>query len=305
VKWRDEAKVKLYQYIIDRHPKHEQVVPAQARLGQIMIRRGDDHGAEALFQKILRDYRGHPRLAEAVHLMADGYLDQSIALEKAESDRVGAAQYAKIVQEGKRSEAVKDYCRRALEKWQIVIRDLPPTPRYTEHAWYFTGVVYRRHLDEPEKAIPYYEKVAQTWPDYQYAWSAQAMLAHAFEALARSGKMTKQEAEPKIEQAHRAVLERYPDCSLAAPACLALADLHLKNQRWDQAAPYLQQFLERYPQAREWANALILLGLTYERRDKPEIAAELYRSYLASATQDDPRVKMVQAKLDEGKEVQP
>jgi len=235
--------------------------------------------------------------------MADGYLDQSIALEKAESDRIGAANYARIVHEGKRSEVVKDYAHRAIEKWQITIRDLPPTPRYTEQAWYFTGVVYRRHLDEPQKAIAYYEKVVQTWPDYQYAWSAQAMLAHCYETLARSGRMKKEEAEPKIEQALTTTVQRYPDCSLAGHACITLADLQLQNQRWDQAAVYLQQFLERYPQAREWPTALILLGITYERRDKPEIAAELYRSYLANAGPDDPRVKTVKAKLALEKEV--
>ena len=47
---RDDQKLKLYQYIVDQHPQHEVVVPAKARVGQIMLRRGDDKGAEALLK---------------------------------------------------------------------------------------------------------------------------------------------------------------------------------------------------------------------------------------------------------------
>lgn len=301
---RDDEKLKLYQYIIDQHPEHELVVPAKAKVGRIMIRRGDENGAEALFQKILTDYKGHPRLAEAVHWMADGYLDQAIVIERGAAEQVGAAKYAQTVREQGRPEAVKDYCRRAIEKWQITINELPPTPRYTERAWYFTGVVYRRHLGEPQKALPYYQKVVEAWPDYEYAWSAQAMTGLCYEMLVRSGRMTEQEAQPKIEQAYRAVVEKYSNCPLAPETYIKLGVLNLNRGRWDEAAGYLQQFVERYPQTKPWRLVVIHLGIAYEKKGQPDAAADLYRTFLQIADPDDPRIKKVRARFDQQKEVE-
>ncbi len=300
---RDDPAQALYQHLVGKYPGHELVPLAKSGLVQILIRRGDDKGAEDLVQKILTDHANHPKLAEAINLIAERYFDQGMALEQAEAKRVGSAEYAKMVQKQGRSEVIRNHYQRAIQKWRIIIEQLPPSPPYTANAWYFTGVAYRRHLDDPGKAIPYYQKVVETWPDYKYAWSAQSMLALCYETLVRSGKMTTQEAEPKIEQVYKAVIEKYSNRPLASRAYVALGEINLKNQRWDQAIGYLQQFLEQYPQSKQWSQVLILLGIGYERGGKPEIARELYRSYLQSANPDDPRVKLVQAKLDEGKEV--
>jgi TolA-binding protein len=80
---RDDEKLKLYQYIVDQHPEHEIVVPAKARLGQIMMRRGDEKGAEAVFQKILVDKKVDPMLPKALALMADAYWERASAYERA------------------------------------------------------------------------------------------------------------------------------------------------------------------------------------------------------------------------------
>jgi TolA-binding protein len=297
-----EAAQELNQ-VITRWPNSDYALKSKVKFGLMQVRQGNGQAAEATYQKIMTDYANHPKLAEAIDLMAEGYLDQGIALEKAEAKRVGSAEYAKIVREKGRAEVVQSCYRRAIEKWRIIIEKLPPTVPQAARAWYFTGVAYRRHLGDAEKAIPYYQKVVETWPDYEYAWSAQSMLALCYETLVRSGKITQESAEPKMEQAYKNVLERYSDCSLAAQTYLNLSTLYLNKGQWDQAAAYLQPFLERYPQAKQWPEALILLAITYERRGKPEIAAELYRSYLQNGSPDDPFVKMVQAKLEEQKEV--
>ena len=301
---RDDQKLKLYQYIVDQHPQHEVVVPAKARVGQIMLRRGDDKGAEAVFQKILADYKGHPLLAQAVHYMADGYLDRSIAMEQDTAKQMGSAKYAQLVREQGRSEVVKDYCRKAIEKWRITIEELPPTPRYTEQAWYFTGVVYRRHLGEAQNALPYYEKVVQTWPDYEYAWSAQAMIGLCYRTLVGSAQISEQEAAPKIEQAYKAVIEKYTDCSLAPEAYINLGMFNLLRGRWDEGAKYLQQYVERYPETKPWPLTVIHLGIAYEKKGQPDVAAELYRTFLGATGPDDPRVENVRARFEQQKEVE-
>ncbi len=288
----------LFQGVIDKYPNHEQSLFARTCMGHVYIGQGQDKQGEALYQKILTDYANHPRLAEAINLMAEGYLDQGVALEQAIAKLVGLDQYTKIVREQGRSEAVKNYYQRAIEKWRIIIQKMPPTCDQMARAWYFTGVAYRRHLGDPEKAIPYYQKVAETWPDYEYAWSAQSMLAQCYETLARSGKVTKEEAEPKLEEAYSAVVHKYADCPLAEQTYVKLGMLNFRKGQWDQAVTSFAKYLERYPQTNRWRYVLIYLGATYERQGKREAAAELYRAYLGVADRDDPRVKLVQAKLD-------
>jgi TolA-binding protein len=51
------------------------------------------------------------------------------------------------------------------------------------------------------------------------------------------------EASLKIEQAYKAVVEKYPDSALAANACMKLSDLHLKRGQRLEAAGYLELFL--------------------------------------------------------------
>jgi cytochrome c-type biogenesis protein CcmH/NrfG len=74
--------------------------------------------------------------------------------------------------------------------------------------------------------------------------------------------------------------------------------------RWDEAAAYLQQFVERYPQTKPWRLAVIHLGIAYEKKGQPDAAAELYRTFLQIADPDDPRIKKVRTRFEQRKEVE-
>lgn len=130
------------------------------------------------------------------------------------------------------------------------------------------------------------------------------MVAVCHQLLVNSGKITPQEAEPKLDQAYRAVLEKYPDCPLAEQACLGLGKLSFDKGQWDQAALSFGQFLERYPQARQGPLAVIYLGMTYEKSGKPDVAAELYRTFLKITDPHDPRLNQARARLEGKKEVE-
>ncbi len=131
-----------------------------------------------------------------------------------------------------------------------------------------------------------------------------ALLAACYQALIGSGRITKEEGEPKIEQAYQAVIQEYPDCSLAGSTCLKLGLLNLSKGEYDRAAHFLGQFVDRYPQARQRSLALIYMGITYEKSGKPEVAAELYRSFLKITDPNDPRLNSVRASLEGKKEVE-
>ena len=229
--------------------------------------------------------------------MGEGYFDQGVALEQADAKRLGAAEYAKLVRGQGRTDIVKNYYQRAIEKWQITAQKLSPSSDFAARAWYFIGVVYYQHLGDAERALPYCQKFVETWPDHEYAWSAQALLVSCYEHLVRSGKVEQEEAEPKIERACKVTLEKYPDCFFAKRAYLALGKMSLQRQRWDEAAQYYTKFLELYPKTDEWKSVMVLLGATYERRGQTETAAELYRTYLDGADPTDHRAMLVQNKL--------
>ena len=87
------------------------------------------------------------------------------------------------------------------------------------------------------------------------------MIGECYEKLRDSGALSESEANPKIEQAYIAVIEKYPDCSLVGHACLKLAR-------------------------------------AYEETDQLDLAIELYRIFLDSAKPTDKRIETIRAKLD-------
>ena len=175
--------------------------------------------------------------------------------------------------------------------------ELPVSSPYTQHAWYFTGVCYRRHLGDYAKTLEYYQKVVDEWPNYQYAWSAQCLIGECYEKLRDSGVLSESEANPKIEQAYMAVIERYPTCSLAGHACLKLAWPNFQRGRWVEAAMYLELFLQKGPDDPRRSRVLYDLGQAYEKMAEFDAAVQTYRRFIQSANPDDQRIQTVRSKL--------
>jgi tetratricopeptide (TPR) repeat protein len=211
---KNDAKAgELYQYILDQHAGHEYVPFAKVNLGQIQIRQGDDAAAEAIFEKALRDYKDHPRLAETIHLMAEGYYDQAAVEERQDREKEPSARKAVL------SDRCKLHYQKAMEKWEAILSQLPEHPVVTPRAHHFAGECHRK-LDQPEKTIAYFQKVCDNWPDYEYAWHLQLMVAKLYKGLLRSGDIPAAEASIKIEAALAAVLQKYPN----SPAAKAASD---------------------------------------------------------------------------------
>jgi TolA-binding protein len=106
-----------------------------------------------------------------------------------------------------------------------------------------------------------------------------------------------------MEQAYKAVIEKYPDCLLAEQAYFGLAMLNFHKGRWDQASLYFGQFLEGYPQSWQRPLAAVYLGMSYEKSGQPDVAADLYRTLLEIADPKDPRLEKLRASLEGKKEV--
>jgi tetratricopeptide (TPR) repeat protein len=157
--------------------------------------------------QLIADFNDQPALPEAVFVIGEQYYNLAFQCEKAGL-----------------SAKAKDKFQKAIEVWGRIITELSPSSTTTE-AYYFSAACYR-HLDQYETAIDYYQKVVNDWPDYQYAWNAQFMIARCLDRLARSGAISKADAAPIIRQACENLLNNYPD-SMAVNAATNLM------KRWE------------------------------------------------------------------------
>jgi tetratricopeptide (TPR) repeat protein len=189
----------LFQYIIDKYPNHEQTLLARVCLGHVYVQRGQDSQAETVYQQVLTDYANSPRLAEAVNVMAEGYFDQA----EAETSK-GAPQQA------------QQHYQAALTKWQMIVERLSASAS-TPHAYEFCGECYRK-LNQPDKALECYQAVCRSWPQYEYAWHLQGLVAKLYQDMIRSGQATEAQAAPLIEGALTEIAAKHPDSPAAKMA---------------------------------------------------------------------------------------
>jgi len=275
----------LYEQVMQDYP--DSVYASRAELGlstanfmSIFISQGDDQAEEAL-DKMVADFNDHPDLAKTIFVIGELYYNNALGNAK----------------EGLTDQAEANFAR-TISVWERIITQLPESKlTILQDAYYFAAACYRR-LGEYEKAIQYWQKIVDDWPDYQYAWSAQCLIGECYEKLRNSGTISQSEANPEIEQAYKAVIEKYPDCSLVGHACLKLAQPNFAKGRWAEAATYFELFLEKAPEDPRRVNVLYDLGRAYEQMGELNLAAEVYRIFIETANPGDSRVKTVKAELE-------
>jgi tetratricopeptide (TPR) repeat protein len=158
----------------------------------------------------LADYRNRAKLPEAIHMMAGGYYDRAEAQQRQRIKEAGQDSGPRALLLALSQSAQQDF-RKAIEKWEIVIQKLPASLQDTPRAYHLAGESYRQ-LGQPEKTLECYQKVCESWPDYERVWHLQFMLARLCRDSVKSGGITEQEADPKIRAALSTVVQKYPDC---------------------------------------------------------------------------------------------
>jgi len=93
--------------------------------------------------------------------------------------------------------------------WERIIEEMGETDMAV-HAYYFSAICYKR-MGEVEKALQFYEMVADGWPDYEWAGVANYMIARIYRTWWIKGIVTREEANRVIEARCTAVVERYPN----------------------------------------------------------------------------------------------
>jgi len=238
-----------------------------------------------LLDSLIADFADHPGLPDALWQAAEKYYNHAFRHEKEGRDAKAREYFTKVITLGQR------------------IREQSPASRVTVETHLITGECYRR-LGQYLKAIEYFQKVVDDWPDYKYACNAQCIIGECYEKLRNSGALPESEANQLIEQAYQAVIEKYPDCSLAGHACLKLAWPNFKKGRWAEAATYFELFVQKRPDDPRSSRVLYDLGQAYEKMGELDRAVEIYRIFLEIAEPGDPRMKSVKTQLEKLKGVQ-
>ncbi|OHB66979.1 MAG: hypothetical protein A2Y77_17025 [Planctomycetes bacterium RBG_13_62_9] len=266
----------LYKHVCDHWPKDEQTLWAKTGQARVCIAKCDDEAAEGILHKMVMDYASHPRLAEAVNLIALGCYERARSHQGAGQSTCG------------------DGYRQALKVWAIVMRDLPPSLDVAQ-ACYHSGVVYDQELQEHEQALQCYQRVAESWPDYEHAWHAWFSVGQYYEKLKREGAISRDEADAQIAKAYRTVTERYPDCRYAGYAALRLGQLLYEQGQWVEAAKSLERFLEERASGDldQKLGVLFHLSVLYDRMGEKDAAEQVRRQFREAARPDDPRLGLL------------
>jgi tetratricopeptide (TPR) repeat protein len=190
----------LFQYVLDKYPDHEQALFAKVGMGHVYLLQGEDNQTEALYQKILTDYQNHPQLAEVVNAMAEGYYLRAFQ---------GGGEQPSL--EKGPTESMQVYLPKAIAKWELIAAQLPPHPQVTPTAYYQLGMAYYQ-LRDYERAEQGCVTLTAQWPENEYAWAAQLLVAKTYKDMIREGLLSGTDGEAKIQAACQQLLQKYPTC---------------------------------------------------------------------------------------------
>jgi len=243
------------------------------------------HESQVAIDSLIADFNDHPDLPEAVFIIGEQY-------------------YYKAFEDPDKCRKVKseEHLKKAKDIWERIITQRPESQSIgLKHAYFFSAACYRK-LGEYDKAVEYFQAVVDNWPNYQYACNAQCLIGECYEKLRNSGTLPESEAIPRIEQAYNGVIENYPDCSLVKYACVRLARPNFEKGQWVDAAMYFELFLQESRDGQRPNRVLHILydlGRAYEKMGEFEQAAQVYGEFIKMADPADPRIKRVEARLEE------
>ena len=270
-----ERAIRFHKIVGEKWSNNDFATLSKAAVGGLHIALGDDETAEAILDNLIADSN-----------------DQRI-LPRAIFEGIGQAYYGEARQ-GKGDE----YYRKAIAAWERIIKELPPS-RITPQSYYASAVCYSQELGEYQKGIEYYQAIVDNWPNYEYAWHAQFFVGKYYEILRNSRTVPESEANPKIEQAYQAVIEKYPNSKSGPYAALKLGQINFQKGRWVEAAMYFELFVQKYPEDKRHSYVLYYLGQTYEKMGQLAPAIAVYRQFINTADPTEPRIEGVKAKIEE------
>jgi tetratricopeptide (TPR) repeat protein len=206
-----EKALGLYKLILEVWPRSEQALWTKTGMVRITIALGDEAAVQEAMDDMIADFKDYPALPAALWAVGDEYYYLAFRYEKQGLDAKAKEYFAKVISLG-----------------ETVRQQLRPSTTAAE-AWFFSAECYYR-LAQYEKAIGYYEKVVQNWPEYEYAWLAQHRVVKMYKWLLRAAVMSDSEADAAMKIAYEQLLAKYPDCPGAKSARTWVDQYYRKNR---------------------------------------------------------------------------
>jgi tetratricopeptide (TPR) repeat protein len=190
---------KLYKHVLDKWPDNKQILWARAGMIKLDIGRGNEDSAQSKIDNLMADFKNHTDLSLALWRTAEGYYNRALADQKEGSQAKAKEHFTKVISLG-----------------ETIRRQLPASST-TAEAYFYSAECYYQ-LGEGQKALAYFQNVAEKWPDYEYAWLAQARIAKIYKRFAAARVMTDSEVEAALDGVYERLLAKYADCPAAQTA---------------------------------------------------------------------------------------
>ena len=195
---RYDKAAELYRYVIDNRPADEDIY-ARMSVSMAYIGLGDDTSASAVLDSLIADFADHSDLPGVVFHVGEQYYDRAFRLQREGLEVQARDDFTKVI----------DFAER-------LIQQFPTSPLIAE-AYQVLATCYRR-LGQYEKAVEHYQKLADNWPDHEFAWLALFRVGRIYRNLEETGAIPRSEANPKARAAFELIVQRYPDSPAAGPA---------------------------------------------------------------------------------------
>ena len=215
-----------------------------------------------IIELMLNKYNGQARLDYWIFEVGEEYFKTAEALRSQRKKREASLYYQK-----------------AMDIWEQKIIDSMSGCNSETDAYLFTGLCYER-LNKYQKAVSYYQKVIQSWPDYQYIDAASCYLGVCLKKMFNRGIIEGEVSALEIEQAYLAVVDNYPNSRYWGSVCYKLASFYYQNQRWSDAICYYKMVRSR----KYFPLVQYRLGECHENIGDYENAKYYYTEFLKNKT---------------------
>ena len=156
-----------------------------------------------------------------------------------------------------------------------------------------------QELRRYQEGIDNFQAVVDNWPDFAGAEIDQYHVGKYYERMKKEGLLSAAVADPNIEAAYKGVIENYPDSKFVNRALQKLIKIQRDKGNLPQAAVYMEQFVEQYPDDALADDVLYDLGRVYEELGLGDMAANAYHNFIGMADEGDGRIEIATARIEQ------
>jgi len=279
----------VFDKFIDNFPQSPQIAGARislARMGILsLIDANDDPNAFAEIDGFIADYNDFSGSTEEVFRISQKYYNKAMVLKYKKAD----------------ADAAAGFFYDAIDVKSRIIKDLPQTTA-TANTLFGMGVIYSQELGESEKGIEYFEALLERYPEHENNDYTHYLLCRNYKQLKREGKIEAAQADEKIENNLKAIIENYPHSRWSAKADFELGVIKLNEGKTSEAVLLLENALQKSlkPDSRiSTAKTVILLGDVLESIGQKDYALQIYKESIGFIEQGDPQRAVIEAKIEQ------